>query len=121
MGVIIQQVDNQNQIVTVAIVDKYGELLAHKDFTHLMPPRKFTMQPNPNATDEEEQKFKKAKLQYQEELKEHDSDKDNIKALILRHQVDLIVVGANKLEARLIKKVLSEVAEGLKDFGSSTS
>jgi hypothetical protein len=27
-------------MVTVAVVDKYGELVAHKDFMHLMPPRK---------------------------------------------------------------------------------
>lgn len=40
MGVILQQLDTNNSIVTVAVVDKYGELVAHKDLMHLMPPRK---------------------------------------------------------------------------------
>lgn len=31
MGVILQQIDQNTSIVTVAIVDKYGELVAHKD------------------------------------------------------------------------------------------
>lgn len=38
--------------------------------------------------------------------------------MILKNSVDLIVVGANKLEARLIKNVMTEVAQGLKDFGA---
>lgn len=39
-------------------------------------------------------------MSYNEELKEHESDKDKIQDLIQKHGVDLIVVGANKLEAR---------------------
>lgn len=35
---------------------------------------------------------------------------------MVAHQVDLIVVGANKLAARTIKKVMSEIAEGIKNF-----
>lgn len=84
-----------------------------------MPPRRFTMQHNPGATDEEDQRYKKAKMQHNEEVKEHEVDKDKIKELMLKHQVDLVVVGANKLAARQIKKVLSEIAEGIKQFGSS--
>jgi len=45
-------------------------------------------------------------------------DKDKIKSLITAHGVDLIVVGANKLEARMIKKVLSDIAENLKNYGT---
>ena len=45
MGVILQQIDSNNQLVSLAIVDKYGELVAHKDLQHLMPPRKFNMAP----------------------------------------------------------------------------
>ncbi|CDW91618.1 transcription elongation factor spt6 [Stylonychia lemnae] len=116
MGVIIQQLDSINQIVSVAIVDKYGELVGQADLLHLMPPRKFNLQQNPGATDEEDQRYKKAKLQHEEENKEHETDKDKIKEMILKHSVDLIVVGANKLAARQIKKVLSSVAEGLKNY-----
>lgn len=76
-------------------MDKYGELIDHKEFYHLMPPRKFLMQPNPGATDEEEQRFKKAKMQHQEEMKEHNSDKDKVSDMILKNSVDLIVVAAN--------------------------
>lgn len=43
MGVILQQIDTNNQLVSVAIVDRHGELVAHKDLQHLMPPRKFMM------------------------------------------------------------------------------
>jgi hypothetical protein len=39
-------------------------------------------------------------MAYNEELKEHDNDKEAIKKLISSNHVDLIVVGANKLEAR---------------------
>lgn len=52
MGVILQQIDNQNQIVTVAVVDKYGEMVDYKDLQHLMPPRKFMSKQG--ATEEEE-------------------------------------------------------------------
>lgn len=40
---------------------------------------------NPDSTDEEKQRFKKAKLQYDEETKEHEIDKDKIKELIVKH------------------------------------
>lgn len=40
MGVVLQQIDNNNSAVTIAVIDKYGELVAHKDLLHLMPPRK---------------------------------------------------------------------------------
>jgi len=36
MGVILDKVDNRNSIVTIAIVDKYGELVANKDFMNLL-------------------------------------------------------------------------------------
>jgi hypothetical protein len=37
--------------------------------------------------------------------------------MISKHKVELIVIGANKLEARLIKKVLTDIASKIKDFG----
>ena len=40
MGALMHQIDANNYIVTVAVVDKYGELVAHKDFMRLLPPRK---------------------------------------------------------------------------------
>jgi len=36
----MQQLDMFNFVVTVAVVDRFGELVAHKDFMHLLPPRK---------------------------------------------------------------------------------
>lgn len=62
MGVILQQIDVNNSIVTLAVVDKYGDLQAHKDLKHLMPPRKLNQPTNPNLTEEEKQRMKKAKL-----------------------------------------------------------
>lgn len=37
--------------------------------------------------------------------------------MILNNKVELIVIGANKLEARSIKQVLTQIAQGIKDFG----
>ena len=36
---------------------------------------------------------------------------------MVKHSVDLIVVGANKLEARRIKETLKEIADKLKTYG----
>lgn len=71
MGVILQQIDNNNQLVSVAIVDKYGEMVASQDLQHLMPPRKLNLQTSQNPTDEEDQRQKKFKLQHLEDMKEH--------------------------------------------------
>ena len=120
MSVILQQIDTSNSIVTVAIVDKYGELVAHQDFQHLMPPRKMNLtnlEQDPNATEEEQQRLKKLKMTQKEENREHEGDRKRISDLIITHRVELIVVGANRLEARLIKKVLSDIAEQIKNYG----
>jgi transcriptional accessory protein Tex/SPT6 len=53
MGVILQQIDANNSVVTVAIVDKQGELIAHKDLQRMMPPRKFIEKATIGITDEE--------------------------------------------------------------------
>jgi RNase H-fold protein (predicted Holliday junction resolvase) len=55
-----------------------------------------------------------------EEDKEHKKDKDKIEELIKKHSVDLIVVGANKLEARKIKETLKEIAENIKNYSGSS-
>ena len=62
MGVILQQIDNQNSIVTLAVVDKYGELVAHKDLKHMMKPRELKKKQNLNPTEEEAQRQKKVEL-----------------------------------------------------------
>ena len=54
-------------------------------------------------------------MQNAEEKKDHDAELDRVKALIRNHNVDLVVVGANKLEARLIKKTLTDLCTSLKD------
>ena len=40
MGAIMHMIDNNNYVVTVAIVDKYGELVQTRDFMRLLAPRK---------------------------------------------------------------------------------
>jgi hypothetical protein len=42
-----------------------------------------------------------------------------MKELIFRHNVELIVVGANKLEARAIKKTITGIATNLEAYGPS--
>jgi hypothetical protein len=39
MGAVMHQIDANNYIVTIAVVDKYGNLIHHKDFMRLLPPR----------------------------------------------------------------------------------
>ena len=46
--------------------------------------------------------MKKLKLNEQEEKNEHDKDIEKIKNMIYKHSVDLIVVGANKLDAKRV-------------------
>jgi hypothetical protein len=40
MGAIMHPIDNRNYLTTVAIVDEFGELIAHRDFLYIIPPRK---------------------------------------------------------------------------------
>jgi len=108
LGALMQQIDLHNYVVTVAVLDKYGELVAHKDFMHLLPPRKrrdrgegkpgenVEMQPMPTQVTDEE--------------REHEKDKDKLKELLINYSVDLIVVAANSLEARNLKKSLDGIA-----------
>lgn len=67
--------------------------------------------------EDEIQRFKKFEMNYKDELVEHGQDKEKIQELIKKFDVELIVVGANSLEARNLKKTLSEIAEGLKSCG----
>lgn len=56
-------------------------------------------------------------MQNNEEKAEHKLDKDRITALIQKYDVELIVVGANKLEARKLRETLSSIAENLHNVG----
>lgn len=60
-------------------------------------------------------------MSYNDEVIEHEKDKDKIKDLIKKFDIDLIVVGANSLESRLLKSTLSDIAENLKNYGSSNA
>lgn len=122
MGVIMQQVDANNSVVTLAIVDKFGELVSHVCLSKLMPPRKFKPKSQiggPQMTEEEQQRDKKHMLSHKDESLEHEKDKTKIQELIKKFEVDLIVVGANKLEARQLKITLSQIAENLKTLNSN--
>lgn len=50
-----------------------------------------------------------------EEELEHDRDKDKVIQILKDHQVDLIVVAANGLEARNLKKVMQDLGYELKN------
>ena len=39
MGALMHQIDANNYIVTIAVVDRFGDLVAHKDFIRMLPPR----------------------------------------------------------------------------------
>jgi hypothetical protein len=59
MGVILHQIDSQTSIVSVAVVDKYGEVLNFDHFNKLLPPREFKPRPGMDITEEEEMRRKK--------------------------------------------------------------
>jgi RNase H-fold protein (predicted Holliday junction resolvase) len=58
-------------------------------------------------------------MSLKDEEKEHDEDKNKIKELLSKYSVDLVVVGANKLEARRIKEVLENIASNMKSYGDN--
>ena len=125
MGVIMHQIDSQTSIVSVAIVDKYGEVLNFDHFNKLLPPREFKPRQGMNEpTEEEEMRRKKQQMQNIEEKADHKLDIDRITALIQKYDVELIIVGANKLEARRLKETLTTIADNLrsgnKDISSQT-
>lgn len=39
VGAMMHQIDQNNFLTTVAVVNKYGDLVAHKDFKRLLPPK----------------------------------------------------------------------------------
>lgn len=49
MGCLMHQIDQNNYLVTVAIVNKYGDLVAHKDFKRLLPPKVRRPLPGPDG------------------------------------------------------------------------
>ena len=49
MGALMHQINANNFIVTVAVVDKLGDLVAYKDFMRLLPPRSRKQPPGVSA------------------------------------------------------------------------
>jgi len=122
MSVILHQLDSNISIVTVVVVDRFGELVQHVNFQKLMPPRKFKPRDNiQSLSEEDQQRAMKQQQSHGDEVKEHEADKERVIQLIQKHDVDLIVVGANKLEARLIKNTLVDISEKLKSYGGRES
>mmetsp|Transcript_17932 Transcript_17932/g.12919 ORF Transcript_17932/g.12919 Transcript_17932/m.12919 type:complete len:137 (+) Transcript_17932:391-801(+) len=63
--------------------------------------------------------MKKLKQLEQEEMQDHQKDIEALKQIILSNQVDLIVVGAHKLDSRKIYNTIKEVASSLKDLAAA--
>ena len=111
----MQQIDAFNYVVTVAVTDRFGELVAHKDFMHLMPPRKRRDPGDKPGGDQDNHPMPQAVT---DEEREHEKDKEKLKEILINHSVDLIVVAANSLEARNLKKAMDTIAAEAK-AGSS--
>lgn len=105
----MHQIDANNYIVTVAVVDKFGDLIAHKDFMRLLPPRQ-KKKPQQSGPQQDVQMQGDQRLPETEEEKEHKKDKEKLVEIIRQHSVDLIVVAANSLEARRLKEELISLA-----------
>jgi hypothetical protein len=55
-------------------------------------------------------------MNIREEEEEHKKDRQRLTDIMRKHSVDLIVVGANNLDARKIKEVFADVASKLKNY-----
>lgn len=106
MGAIMHQIDANNYVVTVAVVDKYGELMQTRDFMRLLP-----LRPRPMRKDENNKPIEEAPRPKTEEEIQHENDKSKLIELIKQYSVDLITVGANCLEARRLKTCLKSMTE----------
>mmetsp|Transcript_11706 Transcript_11706/g.17791 ORF Transcript_11706/g.17791 Transcript_11706/m.17791 type:complete len:104 (+) Transcript_11706:1801-2112(+) len=99
MGVALQQSDAKSYHISTAVVDQYGELIDHAAFTHLLfQERKPRQGENP----------KMGRQPDIEEKKKFQDEKDKILELIQKHEIKLVVVSADCLEARKLKKILTQ-------------
>ncbi len=62
MGVIMHQVDSSSTIVTAVIVDKYGEVVDHVNFSKLLEPRSMSMKGKPPVSGNEEAELRNKKM-----------------------------------------------------------
>ena len=46
MGAYMTPIDARNYSATLVIVDQYGELVSHREFSHIIPPRESRALPN---------------------------------------------------------------------------
>ena len=95
----------------MAIVDKYGELVQTRDFMRLLPPRKRLPQ-NREGGDAPMEDRVQPKT---DEEAQHEKDKRKLIELLEDHEVDLITVAANCLEARNLKRCLESIAGEMKN------
>lgn len=128
MGIILHQVEgSSSQIATAVVVDRFGEVMGHWNFSKLAEPRSMSGKQKgegalkPALNEEEELRRKKILMSNKEEEAEHKKDVEKLKTVIQEFDVDLIVLGANSLDARRVKKTLDSVSESLKTFGKVAS
>jgi len=104
LGALMHAIDAHNYIVTVAVVDKYGELKGHQDFMRLLYRKRKVLE-----TDQQMGMPERPQPKTDEEL-QHEKDKQMLIEMLEKHSVDLIVVAANSLDARNLKKTLTDIA-----------
>ena len=111
VGAIMHQIDVNNYIVTVAVVNKYGDLVSHKDFKRLLPPKVRRPLPGPDGQPVIDQRL----MPKTDDEVQHEKEKDIMIELLEQFSVDLIVVAANSLKAIDLKRSLEEIAAELKN------
>lgn len=91
MGIILHQVEGtSSQIATAVVVDRFGEVIGHWNFSKLAEPRSMSGKPKsgdagafkPALTEEEELRRKKIQMSNKEEEAEHKRDVEKLKAVI---------------------------------------
>lgn len=94
--------DGRNFGTTIAVVNAYGELMCHKDFQYLIPPRIPRKRENEAAPE-----LRPGQI---EDQRKHNEDKKTFQNILREYNVSLITVAADCLDAKRLKKALGEMA-----------
>jgi hypothetical protein len=111
MGALMHQIDQNNYLVTVAVVNKYGDVVQHQDFKRLLPPKIRRQMPGPDGQPLMDPRL----LPKSDDEVQHEKEKEHVIKMLEQFSVDLIVVAANSLKAIELKRSLEDVAAELKN------
>ena len=105
MGVVHHSTDGRNYVTTISVVNKFGKILENTqtDFKYLLKPKYWKPR---------DQELHSLRPQEKKELYAHRAEVTQLFEIIRNHNVKLIVVSADCLEAKNLKRDLIGYKEG---------